>query len=65
DFVAYAQSFGVTAERVQTHEAFTPALARALDSGTPYLIELSLDPEVITPRATLTSLREKARTAGA
>ncbi|WP_338619247.1 thiamine pyrophosphate-binding protein [Achromobacter sp. E1] len=65
DFVAYAQSFGVTAERVQTHEAFPPALARALDSGTPYLIELSLDPEVITPRATLTSLREKARTAGA
>ncbi|KRB17082.1 thiamine pyrophosphate-binding protein [Achromobacter sp. Root170] len=65
DFVAYAQSFGVMAERVQTHEAFPPALARALDSGTPYLIELSLDPEVITPRATLTSLREKARTAGA
>ncbi|MGE8670470.1 MAG: thiamine pyrophosphate-binding protein [Achromobacter mucicolens] len=65
DFVAYAQSFGVTAERVQTHEAFTPALARALDSAAPYLIELSLDPEVITPRATLTSLREKARTAGA
>lgn len=65
DFVAYAQSFGVTAERVDTHEAFAPALARALDSGSPYLIELSLDPEVITPRATLTSLREKARTAGA
>ncbi|WP_175124183.1 thiamine pyrophosphate-binding protein [Achromobacter animicus] len=65
DFVAYAQSFGVTAERVDTHEAFGPALARALDSGSPYLIELSLDPEVITPRATLTSLREKARTAGA
>ncbi|MCG7326884.1 thiamine pyrophosphate-binding protein [Achromobacter sp. ACRQX] len=65
DFVAYAQSFGVTAERVDTHEAFGPALARALDGGSPYLIELSLDPEVITPRATLTSLREKARTAGA
>ncbi|MEN5160359.1 thiamine pyrophosphate-binding protein [Achromobacter spanius] len=65
DFVAYAQSFGVAAERVETHEAFAPALARALDSGSPYLIELSLDPEVITPRATLTSLREKARTAGA
>ena len=67
DFVAYAQSFGVAAERVDSHEAFGPALARAraLDSGSPYLIELSLDPEVITPRATLTSLREKARTAGA
>ncbi len=63
DFVAYAESFGVPAERVDSHEGFAPALARALDSGSPYLIELSLDPEVITPRATLTSLREKARLA--
>ena len=63
DFVAYAESFGVPAERVDSHENFAPALARALESGSPYLIELSLDPEVITPRATLTSLREKARLA--
>ncbi|MFD4838974.1 thiamine pyrophosphate-binding protein [Achromobacter sp. NPDC058515] len=63
DFVAYAESFGVSAERVARHEDFAPALARALDSGSPYLIELTLDPEVITPRATLTSLREKARLA--
>lgn len=63
DFVAYAESFGVPAERVDSHERFAPALARALESGSPYLIELSLDPEVITPRATLTSLREKAQLA--
>jgi len=63
DFVAYAESFGVSAERVDSHESFAPALARALESGSPYLIELSLDPEVITPRATLTSLREKAQLA--
>ena len=63
DFVAYAESFGVAAERVDSHEGFAPALTRALDSGSPYLIELSLDPEVITPRATLTSLRENARLA--
>ena len=63
DFVAYAESFGVPAERVDSHESFAPALKRALDSGSPYLIELSLDPEVITPRATLTSLRDKARRA--
>ncbi|KRC70972.1 thiamine pyrophosphate-binding protein [Achromobacter sp. Root83] len=63
DFVAYAESFGVPAERVARHDDFEPALARALDSGSPYLIELSLDPEVITPRATLTSLRDKARLA--
>jgi len=63
DFVAYAESFGVPAERVDSHESFAPALARALESGSPYLIELSLDPEVITPRATLTSLREKAQLA--
>ncbi|MNR64861.1 thiamine pyrophosphate protein [compost metagenome] len=61
--MAYAESFGVPAERVARHEDFTPALTRALGSGSPYLIELSLDPEVITPRATLTSLREKARLA--
>ncbi|MFY0478580.1 thiamine pyrophosphate-binding protein [Achromobacter marplatensis] len=63
DFVAYAESFGVAAERVDSHEGFAPALTRALDSGSPYLIELSLDPEVITPRATLTRLREKAQLA--
>jgi len=63
DFVAYAESFGVPAERVDSHESFAPALTRALDSGSPYLIELSLDPEVITPRSTLTSLREKAQLA--
>jgi len=34
-----------------------------LDSGSPYLIELCLDPEVITPRATLTSLRKQAQLA--
>jgi acetolactate synthase-1/2/3 large subunit len=63
DFVAYAESFGVPAERVDSHESFAPALTRALDSGSPYLVELSLDPEVITPRSTLTSLREKAQLA--
>ncbi|PPA78109.1 thiamine pyrophosphate-binding protein [Achromobacter spanius] len=63
DFVAYAESFGVPAERVDSHEGFAPALTRALDSGSPYLIELCLDPEVITPRATLTSLRKQAQLA--
>ena len=63
DFVAYAKAFGLGAERIERHADVDAALARGLASPSGYLIELALDPEIITPRATLTSLREKARAA--
>ncbi|MFZ3118165.1 MAG: thiamine pyrophosphate-dependent enzyme, partial [Variovorax sp.] len=65
DFVAYAQSFGLGAERVARSEDFAPALARALAADGAALIELVIETEVLTPRASLTELREKALRAAA
>jgi acetolactate synthase-1/2/3 large subunit len=59
DFVLYAQSFGLHAERVERSEDFAPALQRALAAGGA-LIELAIEPEILTPRASLSELREKA-----
>jgi acetolactate synthase I/II/III large subunit len=49
DFVTLAQSFGAYAERVDTTEAFAPALARALEAHTSAVLELRVDPNQITP----------------
>ena len=65
DFVLYAQSFGLHAERVARSEDFAPALQRALAGGGAALIELVIEPEILAPRATLSELREKALRAAA
>lgn len=59
DFVALARSFGAEAIRVETTEAFLPALKRALSSAVPVLIELTTDPEAISVRRTLSEIRGK------
>ena len=64
DFAALARAYGAFGARVETTEAFAPAFAEAVASGRPALLHLLLDPEAITPRATLTGLREQARAAG-
>ncbi|MBM0107342.1 thiamine pyrophosphate-binding protein [Steroidobacter sp. S1-65] len=61
DFAAYATAFGAHGELVETTEQFAPALDRALAAGKPALIEIRIDPEAITPNATLQSIREAAR----
>jgi acetolactate synthase-1/2/3 large subunit len=61
DFAAYAKAFGGHGERVEATEEFAPALDRALASGKPAILHCIVDPEAITPTATLTGLREKAR----
>ena len=43
DFVKFAQSFGVDAQRVVTPTALRPALERALALGAPALIEVAID----------------------
>jgi len=58
DFVALAIAYGWKAERVDTTAEFEPAFARALANGTPTLLHLKLDPDVITSRTTLTAIRE-------
>lgn len=64
DFAAYARAFGAHGELVETTEQFAPALERALAAGKPALIEIRIDPEGITPNATLTSIRKAAEAAG-
>jgi acetolactate synthase I/II/III large subunit len=58
DFAAYARSFGAFGEVVTETDAFADAFERALASGRPALLELRTDPEAITPRTTLTAIRE-------
>ncbi|HYG42539.1 MAG TPA: thiamine pyrophosphate-dependent enzyme, partial [Bordetella sp.] len=65
DFVMYAQSFGLHAERVTHGAEFAPALQRALAAPGAALIELEIESEILTPRATLSELRERALRAAA
>jgi len=64
DFVALARAYGWAAERVTETAGFEPALRRALDAPVGTVIELPLDPEVITTRGTLSAIRAAARAAG-
>jgi len=57
DFVDYAESFGAFAARVERTEDFAPAFEAALAEGRPAVLELRVDPEAITPRATLGQIR--------
>ena len=60
DFLLYARAFGAHGERVERTADFAPAFERAQASGKPALIELRIDPEAITPRSTLSQIREAA-----
>jgi acetolactate synthase-1/2/3 large subunit len=59
DFAAYAASFGAEGHNVAATHEFAPAFRRALGSAKPSLIELKLDPEALSPRKTLTEIRER------
>ncbi|MBB6307453.1 thiamine pyrophosphate-binding protein [Xanthobacter tagetidis] len=61
DFVAMAAAMGAHAERVTRTEEFAPALDRALAAGRAALIELAVDPEIVSTRTTISALRAKAR----
>ncbi len=61
DFAAYARAFGAHGETVEETAQLRPALDRALQAGIPALIELQVDPEAITPRATLSEIRAAAQ----
>ena len=60
DFAALARAYGAFGERVERTADFPAALERALASGKPALLHLVVDPEAITPRQTLTEIREQA-----
>jgi acetolactate synthase-1/2/3 large subunit len=57
DFCAIAKAYGFHAETVRETAAFPEAFTRAAASTTGALIELIVDPEFITPKATLSQIR--------
>jgi acetolactate synthase I/II/III large subunit len=57
DFVALAEAYGAHAELVERNEDFAEAFERAVEADRPALVELRVDPEAITPQATLSAIR--------
>jgi acetolactate synthase-1/2/3 large subunit len=64
DFAALARAYGAHGERVERSDDFPDAFSRARASGGPALIELITDPEALTPAASLSETRAKAKAAG-
>ena len=60
NFVTLAEAYGFHAERVETTDDFAAAFDRALTSDTGALLELNISPEALTPRQTLSQMREAA-----
>ena len=60
DFVQLAQAYGAFGCLVEKTADFAPAFERALASGTAALLEVRIDPEAISTRATLGGIRERA-----
>jgi acetolactate synthase-1/2/3 large subunit len=63
DFAALARAYGAHAETVAVTEEFAPAFERARASGKPALLHLKLDPQALTPNASLDALRAQGRAA--
>ncbi|MFN4282058.1 MAG: thiamine pyrophosphate-dependent enzyme [Alphaproteobacteria bacterium] len=57
DFAALARSFGLAGELVEDDADFPAAFERAMASGKPALIEVRVDPELITPDKKIADLR--------
>ncbi|RUX91538.1 thiamine pyrophosphate-dependent enzyme, partial [Mesorhizobium sp. M7D.F.Ca.US.004.01.2.1] len=60
DFVGIARAYGFHAERVGATGDFAGAFGRALASTTGAVLELDISPEAITPRQTLSQMRDAA-----
>ncbi len=60
-FADYARSFGCFGETVERTEDVEAAFEQAVASGLPAVLDLRVDPEGISPRATISELRREAR----
>jgi acetolactate synthase-1/2/3 large subunit len=60
DFAALAKAYGYNGVRITHTAEFEPAFVQALASDRGTVIEVMLDPEVITTRATLSAIRDAA-----
>ncbi len=64
DFAALARAYGARGATVTATDAFEPALREALAAPVSTLIEIRVDPDIITPRTTLTAIRAQAQAEG-
>ena len=64
DFAAIARAHGMLGERVETTADFAAAFDRALASPTGAVLDLNVAAEAITPRQTLTQIRDAAKAKG-
>lgn len=60
DFVKFIESFGGHGELVERDGELVPAFQRALASGKPAVIEVRVNPEQVTHRATIAQIRQQA-----
>ncbi|HWP12150.1 MAG TPA: thiamine pyrophosphate-binding protein [Ramlibacter sp.] len=60
DFAALARAYGYAGVRITRTAEFEPELVAALERRQGTLIEVMLDPEVITTRASLSAIRDNA-----
>ena len=60
DFPALARAYGAFAAQVARTEEFAPAFEAAIAAKRAAVIELKMDPEMITTRTTLSALRRQA-----
>jgi acetolactate synthase-1/2/3 large subunit len=60
DFAALARAYGLHAETVNSTSDIKDAVARCIEKDVASLIHIKVDPEAITTRTTLTSIRENA-----
>jgi acetolactate synthase-1/2/3 large subunit len=64
DFAALARAYGAFGATVTRTADFAPAFAEALACGGPAVLHLKVDPEALTPRASLSEIRAEALAAG-
>lgn len=60
DFATLARAYGFHAERVETTADFAAAFDRALASKTGAVLDLNISPEALTPRQSLSQMRDAA-----
>jgi len=58
DYLKFAEAYGAHGERVERTEEFASAFERAVAAKKPALVELCIEPDAITPVATLSGIRE-------
>jgi len=63
DFVALARAYGAFGETVTRTEDFAPTFEDAVAANKAAVIELRMDPDMITTRTTLSAIRRQAQRA--